>query len=308
MTQSQRILEMISMLSRKQTICNKEMSSIFETDKRTIQRDMKILKEFFKEKLYQPNRGCYILQDSENLYSFIQNSAQTNNLKSFFEFITLFDDNLLSFFNQEEFPMIKEIRRESKVYYHILEKPIEELNNPFLDLIKEAIAMRRYIDVTLTEIKPKNLEMVKPIKIVFAEGNWYLASITKNYKTNYGFKFLRINFITDLKLHSQTFQREIEAQKFIEDFQSLFQNYKSTNYEVTLRIDAKVSRYFKVKKHLKSQKIIETKQNGDIIVTYQINNEMEIVPMIKKWIPHIRVLSPKTLDDRIKDEIRQYMS
>ena len=308
MRQAQRILEIISMLSKKQTLCNEEMSSHFETDKRTIQRDMKLLKEFFKEKLYQPKRGCYILQESENLYNFIQNSTKTGNLKSFFEFITLFDDKQLSFFDQEEFPMIKEIRRESKLLYHILEKPIEALKNPFLEQIKEAITMCRYADVTLTEIDRKDLKMIKPLKIVFAEGNWYLASITKNYQTNYGFKFFRINFITDFKLHAQTFQREIEADEFIKNFQSLFQNYKTPNYEVTVRINAEVSRYFKVKKHFKSQKITETKENGDIIVSYQINNEMEIIPMIKKWLPHIRVISPKSLDDRIKDEIRQYMS
>lgn len=308
MTQSQRILEMISLLSLGQTLCGEKMSRHFETDKRTIQRDMKLLKEFFKDKLYQPKRGCYILQDGENLYSFIKNTTKTDNLKSFFEFITLFDDKLLSFFDQDEFPMIKQIRRESKVYYRILEKPIEELQNPFLEQMKEAISARRYADVTLKEIKEKNLVMIKPLKIVFAEGNWYLASITKNYKVNYGFKFFRINFITDFKLLPQTFQRDIEAEKFIEDFQSLFQNYKTPNYEVTLRIDAQVGRYFKVKKHFKSQRVIETKENGDLIVTYQINNEMEILPMIKKWLPHIRVLSPKSLDDKIKENLRHYLS
>ena len=308
MNQTERILEMMENLSKKQTLCIQDLSLHFETSTRTIQRDMKLLKAFFKEKLYQPKPECYILQDTDNLYSFIKNSAKPDNLKSFFEFMALFDDKLLSFFDQKEFPMIKEIRRESKVIYHILEKPIEELKNPFLGQMKEAISMRRYVDVTLTEIDPKNLKMIKPLKIVFAEGNWYLAAITKNYQVNYGFKFFRINFITDFKLHAQTFQREIEAQNFIENFQSLFQNYKTPNYEVTLCIDSVVSRYFKVKKHLKSQKIIKTEPNGDIVITYQINNDMEILPMIKKWLPHIKVISPKSLDDKIKDDLRHYLS
>ncbi len=307
MSQSKRILKILQMLFDNQSINSDRLSDYFETDKRSIQRDIKLLKEFFGDRLYQPSRGEYILQDSENLYSFIQNEQNSNNLKAFFEFITLFDDKLLSFFDQDEFPMIKQIRRESKIYYHIHEKPIEILNSSFLDDIKEAISQRRYVNLTFCEIKPRDLEMVKPLKIVFAEGNWYLAVVTKNYKFNYGFKFFRINFVTHLKLLPQTFQREIEAEKFIEDFQSLFQNYKDRNYEVTLRIDAMIARYFRVKKHLKSQRIIETKENGDMIMTYQINNDMELLPLIKKWLPYIKVLSPKSLDDRIKKDVAHYL-
>ncbi len=307
MSQSQRILTILQMLFDKQIINSDKLSNYFDTDKRSIQRDIKLLKEFFKDKLYQPKRGEYILQDSEHLYSFIQNVQNSNNLKAFFEFITLFDDKLLSFFDQEQFPMIKQIRRESRVYYHILEKPIESLKSDFLDDIKKAISQRQYANLSFQEIQKRDLEMIKPIKIVFADGNWYLASITKNYKSNNGFKFFRINFITDFRLLPQTFQREIEAEKFIENFQSLFQNYKSNAYEVKLRIDAKVSRYFLVKKHLKSQRIIEKKENDDLIITYQINDEMEVIPLIKKWLPYLKVLSPKTLDDRIKKEIEQYL-
>jgi predicted DNA-binding transcriptional regulator YafY len=307
MTQSQRILKIMQMLFDKQSINTQTLSEYFQTDKRSIQRDIKLLKNFFGDQLYQLKRGEYILQNPAQLYNHLQKSQQTREMRAFFEFITLFDDKLLSIFDQEEFPMITQIRRETKAYYHILENPIETLDKRFLPQIKEAIANRRYADLTLCEIKPKDLKMIKPIKIVFAEGNWYLAAMTQNYKANHGFKFFRINFITNFKLHPRTFQREIEAEKFIEDFQSLFQYYKTPTYEVKLRVNAQVARYFKVKKFLKSQRIVETKANGDLILTYQINDPMEVIPLIKKWLPHIRVISPKALDDQIREEIRTYL-
>ena len=173
--------------------------------------------------------------------------------------------------------------------------------------IKEAIAQRRYINLSFTEINPRHLERVKPIKIVFAEGNWYLAAMTQNYKFNYGFKFFRINFITGFTLLPQTFQREIEAEKFIETFQSLFQNYKCPTYEVRLRIDSSIARYFRVKKFLRSQYIEEEKANGDLIVSYQINDEMEILPFIKKWLPLVRILSPEKLNKKLKEDIARYL-
>ncbi len=307
MNQAQRILETIRMLFDRQTISTQTLSQRFDTDKRSIQRDIRLLREFFGEHLYQIRRGEYIIQDPAALYAHLQHKQHTNDLKAFFEFITLFDDRLLSIFDQNEFPMIRQIRRDTKVYYHILENPIEILDKRFLPKIKEAIAGRRYVNLTLTEIKPRHLERVKPIKIVFAEGNWYLAAMTQNYRFNHGFKFIRINFITEFSLLPQTFQREIEAEKFIETFQSLFQNYKKQSYEVRLRVDHTVARYFRVKKFLKSQRIEETKANGDLIVSYQINDEMEILPFVKKWLLLVRILSPKPLADKLKEDIRSYL-
>jgi len=34
---------------------------------------------------------------------------------------------------------------------------------------------------------------------------------------------------------------------------------------------------------------------------------MEIKNIIKYWIPHIRVLEPKWLDDEIKAEVREFL-
>ncbi len=308
MSQAQRILIIIQMLLNKQTINSKKLSHYFNTNQRSIQRDIQLIKEFFKDKLYQPKRGEYILQDNASLYSFIQNKQNNGNLKDFFEFITLFDDKLLKFFNQKQFPIIKQIQKETSITYHILQKPIESLKTPFLSQIKQAIYQRRYANLSYKEIKLRDFESIKPIKIVFAEGNWYLASITNNYKLNHGFKFFRINFITNFQLLQKTFHRNIEATNFIKNFQSLFQDYKTPFYEVKLQADAKIARHFQVKKYLKSQKILEKKENGNLIITYTINNDMEIIPLIKKWLPYLKVLSPKTIDAKIKRDIKLYIN
>lgn len=304
MNQAQRILKILDILHKETDICTYRFCEIFDIDTRTMQRDMKLLRDSLGDKLICVRRGCYALQNKSDLFAYLKDGAD---LKSFFEFIALFDEEQLKIFDQEQFPIIKQIKQDVKKHYHILQKPIESLKSPHLSLMKEAISQKRYANLTLKEIDKKELQEIKPQKIIFAEGNWYLAAMTKNYQLNYGFKFFRINFITDFKLLPQTFHTDVEAQKFIEDFQSLFQNYKTKTYEVKLEVDAQVARYFKVKKHLKSQQIIEKKPDGNLILTYQINNEMEIIPLIKKWIPHLRVVSPKELDDHIKDEIKQYL-
>ena len=304
MSQAQRILKILSILQKEEQVCTQTLCDIFDANTRKVQRDIEILKEFLGDKLFSPKRGCYSLQSKNELFTYLKEQKE---LKPFFEFITLFDDKQFSIFDQKEFPIIKQIRREAKAYYHILENPIEELHSPHIETIKEAISQKRYASLTLNETELRELHDIKPLKIVFAEGNWYLAAMTKNYQANNGFKFFRINFITTFKLLPQTFHRDIESENFIKNFQSLFQNYNIPTYEVRLEVDAKVSRYFKVKKHLKSQQIIEEKPSGNLIMTYQINNEMELIPFIKKWLPHIRVLSPRSLKTQIKKEIALYL-
>ena len=48
--------------------------------------------------------------------------------------------------------------------------------------------------------------------------------------------------------------------------------------------------------------------DGDLIISYQINSDMEIIPLIKTWIPHIKIISPNKLKKRIEDEIKKYLN
>ncbi len=306
MNQAQRILRLLTLLRESDQLCTKKIVEIFETDKRTVQRDIKILKEFLGEKLLMPSRGCYALQNRQELFSYLKDSVK---IREFFEFIALFDARLLSIFDVREFPIIQQVKKDVATLYHIAENPIERLDDEKLNPIKEAIkahrkATIRYID---RDTKIKHFRSIKPIKIIFAEGNWYLGAMTEE-EQNGGFKFLRINFIQSFELEPETFHREIDAEEFIRRFQSLFQNYQASDIEVTLEIDSFVARYFRVKNHLKSQQITQEKEDGTLIATYTITNEMEILPLVKKWLPHIRILKPKWLQDRLKEDLRTYLS
>ena len=305
MNQAERILKTLTLLQSEEQVCTHRLADIFETNLRTVQRDMALLETFLRDALINPSRGCYALQNREDLFHYLQSV----DLRSFFEFIALFDEKQLSVFDTKTFPVIEQVRRDAKAIYHIADKPIEDLDSPFTNQIRQAIKTRQRITVTYTDrdTKIKTFARVKPVKIVFAEGNWYLAALTEE-EQNGGFKFLRINFIKSFKPERETFHRDVEAEKFVQNFQSLFQNYKIPTYPVELKIDHHIARYFRVKKFLKSQQIVHEEPNGDLIVTYRINNEMELIPLIKKWIPHIHVLSPEPLQKQLKEEVASYLA
>jgi len=39
----------------------------------------------------------------------------------------------------------------------------------------------------------------------------------------------------------------------------------------------------------------------------KITHEMEVLPIIKYWIPYLKVLEPKWLDDIVKRDLQEYL-
>ena len=307
MTQSKRILTILKELTTNQKVCTKHLALSLDESERNIQRDIKIIKEFLGDSLIQIERGCYQLLSSSYILDLFKEQNNSNELKNFFEFLSLMDSKLLKFLEGDEFKFIKQIKKDTKEIYAVFENPIEELQKyHFLADMKLAIKDRRYCDIVYNEKEPRDLKNIQPQKIIYAKNNWYLVAMTQNYKPNGGFKMFRINFIDKFILLPKTFHKNLQAQKHIQHMQSLFQNFDQPNYEVKIWVDKEVARHFRVKKYLSSQKI--EKDDGDLILTYQVNDDMEIIPLIKTWIPYLKVISPLSLKEKLHKEIKKYIS
>ncbi len=305
MLQTERVFKIFKLLFKGNEVCTKKIAEMFSVDIRTAQRDLKYIKKFFQKALFQTKKGCYKILTSQDLA--VYKEEDFDKIEGFFKFLALFDNNFQNIFPNQTKPVIKKLIKNTKRIYHIHEFPIEEMKNKkILENIEHAIKYKRYLNIEYFETRRLDLEKIKPLKIVFAQGNWYLASMTNYYKFNKGFKFFRINFITKTKILSETFKTDKEALEFIKNFQSLFQDYQKEPYKVILRVSKEAERYFRVKKFLKSQKEYPQK-NGDLIVTYLINNDMEIIPLIKKYLPLVKVLEPVSLREKIKKDIKKFL-
>ena len=307
MNQTQRILTILHQLSLSKKICVKVFAQKFGVDTRTMQRDFKILRDFLKEKLQKVDRDCYVLFDSSEL---IDKIFQQDGKKIFelFEFLAIFGGSLIELFESLDKSFFAKIKKSTDEIYYIHENPIETLKNTtILDKLKEAIYHKKYINMKYFETKMLDFKQVKPLKIILSNGNWYLATKSNYYKMNNGFKLFRINFIRELVLDKKTFKTDKEALEHIHNLQSLFHNYKCKRFEVVLKVDSSVKRHFEVKKYLNSQQNLP-QDDGSLILRFQITNEMEIVPLVKKWLPHIKVLSPVSLRERIAKDIKSFLN
>lgn len=272
-----------------------------------IRNSIKILKKHFGSRLVEVSKGTHKLIDLPHVFGKI-NSRSTEEMLGLFEFVSLFDSSKLALFEQSEPALVAKIKRETAQLYHLFDPPYEKIGNTTQwQEIKKAIRKKRYLTIHYQKNKPKTYRMVKPIRIVYAQNNWYLAVLLTEEKEGYDFTFLRINNIENISLSPKTFHIEVSANRHLEKMQSLFESYGQPPHEVVLHVPATIASYFKHKQFLSSQCIVEEKDDGALLISYHINNDMAILPLIKQWIPHIRVIKPQKLKDKLETLIRDYL-
>ena len=95
--------------------------------------------------------------------------------------------------------------------------------------------------------------------------------------------------------------------QFINEFQSLFTLFDVPKYEVIVKISPNIKRFFKSKKHLTSQHNLKEDEQGSLIVKFEINNDLEILPFIKKWLPDIKIIEPEFLKQKLQKQLQGYI-
>jgi len=65
--------------------------------------------------------------------------------------------------------------------------------------------------------------------------------------------------------------------------------------------------FFKSKKYLSSQEILEEYDDGSLLIQYTVTQEKETEDLIKRWLPHIKIFEPISLRKSIENELKQYL-
>ena len=73
-----------------------------------------------------------------------------------------------------------------------------------------------------------------------------------------------------------------------------------------LEIDNYVAKYFKSKPISNTQKII-SEDEQKLTISVMATNDMEIIPIVKSWIPFIKVLSPNRIHESVRNVARKFL-
>ena len=313
-----RVLELLKRFNDGQKVCIESLENDtmwYGKSERTIRRDLDVIKKYFPDSFElirggKGEKGCYKaitkdvfnnFMDKDTIALMVQtfNIAQRNNV---LEDLNISDDDR---------KIIDAKIKKSKECYEFITKPYETKKGDvkLLKEIERAIEWKRYTTITQIEGDGSKDYEVKPYKIVFMNENFYLAC--ENISEEYPFSIFRLTNIFKIKLHTKTFHINPDIESFIKNMQTPFPKY-TPNFrlhliDVVVEVASVKAKFFRAKKFLPSQNIVEQKENGSLVISFKVTQDMEVEELIKKWLPFMKVITPIPLKQKIDAELRAYL-
>lgn len=149
----------------------------------------------------------------------------------------------------------------------------------------------------------KHIFTLKPLKLAFFDGFWYLLAFDSEDKDK--FKKFHLKSISEFMQLESTFSISSDIESRLLKANSIWFDLDKELFDVNLLIEKDIAKYF-IRKPLKSQVITGEEKDGSLEIVVSISNEMEIIPIILWYIPYIKVLSPDWLADMVKTKVGEY--
>ena len=316
--QTQRVMELLKRFNDGKKVCIDTLSNDpywYEKSDKTIRRDLDIIKNYFPQSFElirgsKGERGCYKAVTKEAFNNFLKPELlslmiQTFNMASRNDLFDSFD------LSENDKRIISKKIKELESIYEFKSKPFENAKSDtkIFHLLERSIKNQKCIIIEYNLNEKIIKHEIKPYKILFINENFYLAC--EMIDSEYEFSPFRASKIKTIENTKKTFHKNYEIVDFIKDIQTPFplytKDYKKHLIDIRLEIDSKKAYFFKSKNFLKSQKIEEVKDNGNIILSYRVTQELEVEEIIKKWLPYVKVLKPLSLKEKIEEELRKYL-
>lgn len=132
--------------------------------------------------------------------------------------------------------------------------------------------------------KPRN---VQPYKLIHKNGVWYIAA-----EEGVKLKNFSIALIEDLQVdEGSLFELKRSHKEYIDAKDDVWFTENTT--EALLRVAPEIAHYF-IRRPLLPQQHQRQDSDGSLLVTTQINHIDQLLPVVRYWLPHVRIVEPKT--------------
>ena len=167
--------------------------------------------------------------------------------------------------------------------------------------LEQAIVARRHVAFDYQKDEgPKHYAQVAPYKLVNHKGIWYLAGRDADRLKTFAF-----GKIERLRLLETQFPPDPGLDKTLTEEDGIWLGEEKR--EIVLKIAAEVAGYFKRRKLIANQVIEKELEDGGLIVSAKIGHLNQVLPIVRYWIPHIRIISPEGLQDELEGDLKTYL-
>ena len=167
--------------------------------------------------------------------------------------------------------------------------------------LERAIVARHHVAFEYRkEEGPKAYASVAPFKLVNHKGIWYLAG-----RDGEKLKTFAFGKIERLRTLGTTFAADPAVEKTLRDEDGIWLGEEKR--EIVMKISAEVAGYFKRRKLIANQVIEKTLEDGGLLVSAKVGHLNQVLPIVRYWIPHIRIISPEGLQAELERELARYV-
>jgi len=146
----------------------------------------------------------------------------------------------------------------------------------------------------------KSYTGVAPFKLMNHKGIWYLVARDRDkLKT---FSFAKMEQVSRLDTR---FNAEPMIDSILKEDDGIWLG--DERKEIVLKIASEIAGYFKRRKLLANQVIEKELEDGGLIVSAKVGHENQILPIVRYWLPHIRIISPEGLQAEMEKDLRKYL-
>ncbi|MGQ4613873.1 helix-turn-helix transcriptional regulator [Acinetobacter junii] len=144
--------------------------------------------------------------------------------------------------------------------------------------------------------------LVQPYRLIHHHGSWYLAAVRKDQLRTYRISHIKLMHATH---EYPQFTPDQNIVKLVEDDESIW--FGQDKQEIILSIDSQVAFYFKQRSILPEQQIVRELGDGGLLVSSKINHDIQLLPLIRFWIPYLKIVSPKGLQRQLEISLKEYL-
>ena len=144
--------------------------------------------------------------------------------------------------------------------------------------------------------------VIEPYKLVHHHGCWYLAAVRKGVLRAY-----RLSRI-ELSPHPHellSFKPDSTILTQLEDEESIW--FGQEKQEIILTVHADVALHFQQRPLLPEQQVIKKLDDGGLLLSSRITHHTQILPLVRYWIPHLKIVSPEGLQDEMELRLKEYL-
>lgn len=267
-----------------------ELADEFGTHVRTIQRDLKVRLAYLP---LLKTRGRYHLEPAylgKLNFKDIERFANLAGVKGLFPSLSRdFLKELLT--EQLESPWL--------VRGHHYED-LSEQQGIFKQL-EEAVLDCRLLDLEmLKEGHAKPYFALQPYRLINTKGIWYLAAVHDCKIKTFG-----VGKIRSVQVQTETFTRDPAIESSVQTEEGIW--HSPQPQKVLLSVAPEAAEYFKRRQLIPHQKVIREATDGSLTVETTVGHPNQILPIVRYWIPSVRIVSPRKMNTELSAQLINYL-